>query len=151
MYADRARDLYNIELSKHESPTDYFKEILVTYRLIFGQHQSSWKLFQREMAKFGGSPSLHLADKDPILHTLCAEPWDTPKALEIYKHIQAHDMQQSYVPDSYPFFSKRLLIVQNYAQDHKTESLKAIWNDRRNVSTWWTFWASYSPSKPTAN
>jgi hypothetical protein len=119
---------------------EYFKEVLLSYSLIFSQTKSSRKAFQKQSKKWNLKSR---GNMDPILERLCAHSCDSDEARELYWAIEADDPSIHFNPISdFPFLGKRLTDIQDYVSSHNPHSFMALWYDRRNVTWWWTFWVS---------
>jgi hypothetical protein len=121
-------------------------EVLISYRLIFGQTKNShrdFKTLSRKWAKSWNSTPELQKQADPMLYILCGQPCTSPEASAIYDEIEAEDPSTHYSPvTDFPFFGERLVELQNYVRGH---NFMALWYDRRDVSWWWTFWVSPAP------
>jgi hypothetical protein len=125
--------------------SDYFREVLLSYRLLFGQNKRSRRAFssriagwQKEWISTPNDPKLPV---DPILLILGSQGCEAREAQQIYDEIDAEDPADRYSSTSYfQFLGKRLLELQNHVQGHSSQSLLALWYDRRSVQWWWTFW-----------
>ncbi|KAI9785982.1 MAG: hypothetical protein M1839_008248 [Geoglossum umbratile] len=126
---------------------DFFQEILLSYRLIFGQDDRSWRLFSRMVQTQGnyrGHTSLELSwDCDPMLLILCGRSSTTEGARQIYDEIDANPPKSHYDPNiEFPFFGKRLLELQRFINLHQPQNIRSLLHDRRDVSVWYTVWSS---------
>jgi hypothetical protein len=126
---------------------DFFQEILLSYRLIFGQDDRSWRLFSRMVQTQGnyrGHTPLELSwDCDPMLLILCGRSSTTEEARQIYDEIDANPPKSHYDPNmEFPFFGKRLLELQRFINQHQPQNIRSLLNDRRDVSVWYTVWSS---------
>src|ERR1700730_9593409 len=61
------------------SVDSFFRELLVTYRVLFGQDEASWKACQRHCSRQTSDQWL-----DPLLSILCEKSWVTPRARDLY-------------------------------------------------------------------
>ena len=122
---------------------DYFKEVLLTYRIIFSQTKNSPSDC---MGAYQGtwSQSLdYLQFADPLLQQLCSQSWDTSDLYCFYMEISSDDPSAQYSPSSdFPFFGRRLLDLQAYVKTYRPSSFWALWYDQRNEGWWWAFWVS---------
>jgi hypothetical protein len=134
-----------------------FKEILLTYRLIFGQDDRSHRAFSRnvqvweEQQHCGSSGTSTPWEAtwacDPMLRTLCCKSaTGDAEARKIHDEI---DDSGSSEPTNltcynanleFPFFGKRLLELQQFTSQHQPQNVRALLNDRRDVATWYTLW-----------
>lgn len=125
---------------------EYFREVLLSYRLIFGQDKASWKAFKKKLLTFEerwDCSDKQSDDADEMLRTLCCWSYDSPNANRIYEVIDAADgISPYYYPDSdFPFLGRRILDLQAFVSGRNPHNWRALWNDKRNVGLWWTFWA----------
>lgn len=123
----------------------FFKEILLTYRLIFGQDDRSYKAFSRMVPVWEeqcGRASWETTWAcDPMLLTLCGKSATSDEARKIYDEIDEHEPAYCYnAYHEFPFFAKRLLELQEFIKHHKPQNLRALLNDRRDVAAWYTLW-----------
>jgi len=120
-----------------EDAKDFYKEVLLTYRLLFGQDTSSYKHFNA----FVGKEPISTKYQDLLLSKLCGESWESENARQVYDLIDAEDPSQHYDPSiDFPFFGKRLLDIQRYVRGYDPSNFWAFWYDKRNPSQWWAFW-----------
>lgn len=148
LYADHAhayRLPHGLDPASPVGAADYFREVLLSYRLLFGQDKKSWKAFLAASAAWPAhwprsSPNA-LDDADPLLQTLCGTSATSPAARALYAEIDAEDASPYYYPDSFPFLGRRILDLQTFVKGRHPTNWRALWSDRRNVAYWWTFWA----------
>ncbi|MCJ1393043.1 hypothetical protein MMC18_005915 [Xylographa bjoerkii] len=131
--------------SDNDHTSEFFREVLLSYRLIFGQQPRAWRAFNKSLKHW--DKSWHCSpgnapDADPMLTLLCGQSWEDDAPRKVYNEIDAEDPYEHYIPHvSFPFLGQRILEVQNFVQTRNAHRLSALWYDRRNVSFWWTFWA----------
>jgi hypothetical protein len=134
------------------SADDFFREVLLSYRLIFGQDKRSWEAYRRsEAAKEQKrsrsskeqNPQRQQRPPDPLLPILCSKNWrSSSDALIVYREIDAdEDVSNHYSVTDFPFFGQRLLHLQRFSKDQNPHDWIVLWHDRRNVFNWWTIWA----------
>ena len=112
--------------------------MLLTYRLIFGQDNSSSKDFNSLAQRWDQSQD-QLAD--PMLEVLCGRRWDANGALQVFEEIEAENPLSFYSPSlDFPFLGQRLLEIQRFVQGRRPNSMAALWHDRRKLIQWWTLW-----------
>jgi hypothetical protein len=121
-----------------EDASDFYSEVLLSYRLIFGQDLSSAADFLLLVRDTPLSLDFH----DPLLPALCGAKWPTnDKAREAYELIAAEDPSPQYRASiHFPFLGKRLLDIQSHVKGFHPNDFRSLWNDRRNRERWWTFW-----------
>ncbi|RDW75663.1 hypothetical protein BP5796_06484 [Coleophoma crateriformis] len=129
--SDSDRDTVNIR------SRDFFREIIFSYRLIFGQNADSWKLFQKEHAtrKNKGSCSYD----DPLLPKLCGGEWSRE---DIYEVLDAPPARSIYSASAdFPYFGKRLIAIQDCVLIQNPSDWETLWYDRRDLSRFSAIWA----------
>jgi len=127
---------------------DFFREILLSYRVIFGQDERSWKAFSRiipaweDRVDLSSNPSWESSwDCDPLLHVLCGRSVETPEARQVYEEVDANEPTSNYIPHAdFKFFGKRLLDLQDFIDQHQPRNVRGLLNDRRDVAAWYTLW-----------
>ncbi|KAH8784320.1 hypothetical protein BGZ57DRAFT_925319 [Hyaloscypha finlandica] len=122
-----------------EDASEFYSEVLLSYRLLFGQDLSSavdFLLLTRDTP-------LPLDFHDPLLPALCGAKWPTnDKARGVYKLLAAEDPSPQYRASiHFPFLGKRLLDIQAHVKGFHPNDFRSLWKDRRNREKWWTFWA----------
>ncbi len=125
---------------------EYFREVLLSYRLIFGQDPKSWNSFRKMIPTLEDGwdcSDKQSDDRDPMLRILCCSSYKSPSARRIYQEIAvSDDVSPYYYPDSdFPFLGRRILNLQAFVSGRNPHNWRALWHDRRNVAFWWTFWA----------
>ena len=124
----------------------FFEEILLTYRLIFGQDDRSYKAFSRMVPVWEeqrGRTSWEMGWAcDPMLLTLCGKSaTSSDEARKLYDEIDAGEPANCYDPNTqFPFFGKRLLELQQFIKQHQPQNVRALFNDRRDVAAWYLLW-----------
>ena len=112
----------------------YLLEVLLSYRLLFGQEKRSRKLY-REKEKL---QIRMLGSHDTLLDHLCARktlPDDSP----LRSRLPERGVYSSTI--DFPHLGKRLIDLQSYSMDQKPRSLIEVWNDHRDPQQSFTFWA----------
>ncbi|KAI1408048.1 hypothetical protein F5Y13DRAFT_115086 [Hypoxylon sp. FL1857] len=123
------------------------REILMSYRLLFGQRRGS-----RQLAKVALKT---LKDKegdkyDDLLDLLCTHRCDSkirslPVSLwPVTCRTFEGDLQEenSYSSqDDFPLFGQRLVKLQEFTLRQQPSKLGDLWRDKRNPLQWYTFWA----------
>ena len=124
---------------------EFFEEILLTYRLIFGQDDRSYKAFSRMVPVWEeqrGRTSWETTWAcDPMLLILCGKSATSEEARKIYDEIDANEPHNCYNPNTeFPFFGKRLLELQQFIRQHQPQNIRALLTDRRDVAAWYALW-----------
>lgn len=145
LFDDQEHDRRTTPATKAFPTSDFFREMLLTYRLLFGQDSKSFRLFAKEMASRPNSRArcvLELPDADPLLLSLCARSCYADGVADLFDEIRADNVQACYAPASYPFFAGKLLRMQGYVKEQHPHDRNTLWHDHRNKSDWWQFWVS---------
>jgi hypothetical protein len=134
---------------------DYFREALLTLRLLFGEERRSRRSFRSWLSQWqsgwDSNPDDPKPPVDPLLITLGSQSWESDEARQIYDEIGASAPASPYSPTTdFVFFGKRLLEIQNYVRERRSNSIWALWFDTRNLQWWWTFWVHDDFFRPTA-
>ncbi|KAH8822069.1 hypothetical protein F5884DRAFT_868396 [Xylogone sp. PMI_703] len=103
------------DAEQHAYSFDFLVEVLSSYRLIFGQHASSY-------AKFS-SPSLQVVD--PLLKKLCGTSCKKHNFYSAYE-IEKYKTMYSAAAD-FPLLGQRLLNLQRYMNEQNPSDLRTLW------------------------
>lgn len=106
-------------------------EILLSYRLLFGQCKDSRRLFRSMGAFKGEPPEAH----DPLLEQLCNSKSVTflpssCKEREFYR-----------LRRDFPVLRGRIASLQQQLHNLKPRGWRELWKDKRDSAQWYTFWA----------
>lgn len=118
------------------------REILLSYRVIFGQNWKASKGFRAAYSKHlkaanVGSGSTELPP-DPLLRQLCESHWKNVKA---YKEVElTREKTQYSASKDFPFLRERFVTLQQFVVDQDPNDLKTLLHDRRDILRYWTFW-----------
>jgi hypothetical protein len=110
--------------------THLLGEIVLSFRLLFGQDQGSRKLFKRQLMKAEASPY----GMDDILQQLCTKAEGSPRVI-------SRDKVYYRLARDFPVLRQRIAILQHQLTHVKPRGWRAIWRDRRDSAQWYTFWA----------
>jgi hypothetical protein len=126
---------------------DFFREVLLSYRLIFGQDKRSRNAYRKHAAKRDrgndkGKYERRQHPEDPLLALLCGQSWRSSKSRAIYQAVDLdEEVSKIYTVTDFPFLGKRLLQLQRFSKCQYPHGWIMLWHDRRNLSEWWTIWA----------
>lgn len=136
-----------------QDKSSLYREVLLTYRLLFGQSSHSRALALKLFKQLHVSPG----DIDPFHFTICTVsttrrrffrqtanpelPADLFPAtiLDLDNCLIESDTYSS--RDDFPLFGSRLLAVQKYNLRQQPSCVRGRCRDRRNPLQWYTFWA----------
>jgi len=124
------------------APDNLFREILLSYRMIFGQDDRSWKAFKNMIPLLeeqrGRSSWETTWDCDPLLSVLCGSSCKDKEIRQLYDDIDANEPASFYDPNKeFPFFGRRLLKLQQLIKHHQPHDVRSLLNDRRDVAAWY--------------
>lgn len=115
--------------AREQDVTELLREILLSYRLIFGQNRRSRSLFRTLVPFEGVAPEGH----DQLLSQLCGRKrLDCPVPIERQEYILSQD---------FPHLRGSLVRLSGYASSKKPRSIPQLWNDRRDSTAWLAFWS----------
>lgn len=130
---------------------DFFREVLMTFRLIFGQDKTSWKLaksfqspgrIRRVWENLTGRSRASLSWEDvsdPRLQALCT--CDVGEE-QLYDDLELPDARSVYSAQlDFPYFGQRLIAIQEYIKLVQPYDLQTLWYDRRDANRFYTIWA----------
>lgn len=134
------------------------QEVILSYRLLFGQDGKSRKVAREEIYQLKHSCAkqnvdamlLDLCERkyeygslwwktyDEVLQGYASEIWPiTCRTLE--GHLQQSDVYSA--RDDFPRLGRRLIKLQQFNSRQRPNKLTDLWRDRRNPLQWYTFWA----------
>jgi len=107
-------------------------EVLLSYRLLFGQHAGSRQLFReekQEKAKCNGV-------LDPLLISLCgdAKVADFGGTKDLLRERGVYN-----APTNFPHLGPRLMEFQDYSNSQRPRDMWEVWNDPRDPERLLTF------------
>jgi hypothetical protein len=111
----------------------FLKEVLLSYRLLFGQSSKSRRLFQ----KIYNPIELPFEQPDTLLNILCTA-----------KNLGLEEVDTSFPEDHpvyfaarhFPVLYERIVLLANELDGRKPKSIRDLIRDRRDKLQWWTFW-----------
>jgi hypothetical protein len=113
-----------------------FKEILLSYKLLFADDRQARFVFRKtergraELAR--GTPI------EPCLDNLCGMNVPRKSSLRIFRSPLTVSYSKT---TDFPLLADRLSELQSYISAQQPNRLTALWHDRRNLLSWYTFWA----------
>lgn len=134
------------------------QEVILSYRLLFGQDGKSRKIAREEVFRLKNSSAKY--NVDTMLLDLCERKYEHgclwwksyDKVLQSYPpeiwpitcrtmqgHLQPSDVYNA--RDDFPRLGSRLIKLQQFNSRQRPSKLTDLWRDRRNPLQWYTFWA----------
>ena len=113
-----------------EETAQLLRELLLSYRILFGQSRQSRRLF-RKLRPF---KDLQRGCTDPVLLELCGNRKcrDDLQILERDAYSLAQD---------FPMLEGKLSALADYLSEKRPKTWKQLWQDKRDGGQWFTFWA----------
>lgn len=111
-------------------------EILLSYRLLFGQTRKSRSLFRSSLNPFNKKAASDVNIRDPLLPALCGtkDPFDSILSGLVEKNSY-------HLPRDFPVLRYRISILQRYLSTTTPRTWLQLWRDKRDSASWLTFWA----------
>jgi hypothetical protein len=103
-----------------------FREILLSYRLIFSSDESSWRRFNKYYSHLEPRNHSMLSTDDPLLKVLCGQTWRSSHPKEIYQEIEAGEPCSFYATSDFPVFGHRLYQIHDF-MSQGPRSITALW------------------------
>lgn len=113
--------------AKREDIPGFLREILLSYRLLFGQSKQSRKLFRRFQDQ---NPSL---TADSLLFMLCGKG-------SIVNQYVPQDRATYLVQRDFPILGYRIELLSEDLKGMKPRGWRDLLKDRRDTLQYWTFW-----------
>lgn len=110
--------------------TQMLHETILSYRLLFGQNKVARQLF-RKLKPFESIPE---EGRDDFLTGLCGRK-HYPKLLLV------HERENYDLTRDFPVLRSKLAILLRHISNKKPRGWKELWYDKRDSSSWLTFWA----------
>lgn len=110
--------------------TDLLDEVIMSYRLLFGQNKKSRQLF-RDLSPFAGKP---VQAHDKVLLDLCGHKQCSPA------HLPRAERKHWDLAHDFPVLRSRLSTLAYEMSIRKPRSWGALWKDKRDSAQWATFW-----------
>lgn len=116
--------------ASEEDVTELLEEIILSYRLLFGQNWQSRRLFRRQRP-FARIP---YEGHDQFLSLICgSKRFDCP--------ITLTERDEYDLAADFPHLRSRLVRLNHYASSKKPRSIRQLWRDKRDNPAWLTFWS----------
>jgi len=121
----------SVPWADQEDVAKLLQQVLLSYRLLFGQDKRSREVFQ------GLRPFARIAAEghDPFLAQLCNRKRPPDCGIELGERDE-YDLI-----DDFPHFRSKLVRLSSYASSKKPQSILQLWADRRNSPAWLAFWS----------
>jgi hypothetical protein len=118
-----------------EDVTGLLREILLSYRLIFGQNKRSRAIF-RALQPFAPLAS---QSHDQLLAQLCGRK--RLSGLTTCPGAELVEREEYDLAGDFPHLRSRLARLSGYAASKKPRSIRQLWGDRRDSTAWLALWS----------
>ncbi|KAF4459096.1 dipeptidyl peptidase III [Fusarium albosuccineum] len=120
----------SVPWASEKDVTELLQEILLSYRLLFGQSRQSRSLFRR-LQPFARIPQ---EGHDQFLSLICSrKQFDCPVTL-----IERDEYD---VGGDFPHLRSRIVRLNSYASSKKPRSIRQLWQDKRDSTAWLALWS----------
>jgi hypothetical protein len=123
---------YGVKWASPKDVSELLEEILLSYRLLFGQSKRSRRLFHKNLRPFAGIPP---EGQDELLFDLCGLK-KLPKRSSVRGENSEYDLSEDF-----PHLRSRLVKLVGFMAEKKPRNLRDMWLDKRDSASWMTFWA----------
>ncbi|KAM0549500.1 hypothetical protein ACHAPJ_009316 [Fusarium lateritium] len=110
------------------------EEILLSYRLLFGQCEKSRKLFRGVF----DPANLPFPQPDTLLHVLCGQRQLSLDAS--HANLLPRDRRVYYAARDFPVLYQRVELLAKELSGARPRSMSGLLRDRRDTLQFWTFW-----------
>jgi len=118
-----------VSWANDEDVTEFLQEILLSYRLIFGQNKKSRAVFRRLQPSAG-----ILEEQDKVLAQLCGRKrLDCP--------ITLIEREEYELAADFPHLRSKIVRLYGYSLSRKPRSLRQMWRDTRDSTAWVALWS----------
>ena len=122
----------SVPWADQEDTTKLLQQVLLSYRLLFGQSKKSREVF-RSLRPFARIPA---DGHDQFLSQLCGRKRPPDEcAMELIERDE-YDLI-----DDFPHLRSKLVRLSSYASSKRPQSILQLWADRRNSPAWLAFWS----------
>jgi hypothetical protein len=118
----------------------FLAEVLLSYRLLFGQTKGSRALF-RSIDPFLRSKGQKRSLKDPLLSRMCGERSLDALLVGLRQNLELVEKDTYYLPRDFPILRYRFVVLQRQLSTSAPRTWVQLWRDKRNSAQWMTFWA----------
>jgi hypothetical protein len=118
--------------ASNEEITQFLREVLLSYRLLFAQCKESRRMFRNCPSLEKAGVAKHL--RDPYLLQLCGR-----KSYDVSPWIQEkHDYC---VEEDFPILCEQILALRKLLEKHRARGWMQLWRNRQYTEQWYAFWA----------
>ncbi|UNI18782.1 hypothetical protein JDV02_005032 [Purpureocillium takamizusanense] len=120
----------HVPWANEEDITELLQEILLSYRLLFGQSRRSRSLFRR-LRPFARVPQ---EEHDRVLSLICGKK-------RFRSSITMTEREEYVLASDFPHLRSRMVRLNTYATSKKPHSIRQLWRDKRDSTAWLAFWS----------
>lgn len=119
------------ELNGQTDVRQYYFEVLLSYRLIFGENKDASRLLNKLLSNEQDTWGTHT---DPLLGILCGKNGGEATAKDIYDTLEADCGASTYSTSDFCFLGSRLLKLQNYMRkETKQEDISNLRGEKNSI------------------
>ncbi len=122
----------SVPWADQEDVTKLLQQVLLSYRLLFGQTKKSREVF-RSLRPFARIPP---DGHDEFLTQLCGRKRPPDGCAAEILERDEYDLV-----DDFPYLRSKLVRLSSYASGKRPQSIMQLWADRRNSPAWLAFWS----------
>ena len=112
----------------------FFRDIVASYRLLFGQDKASMRVFKEDLARKSEQEKKTLR-ADPLFLDLCGKDWSKQA---VYDELYIPNVRTVYTASiGFPFFKQQLINFQEYAVTQQPIGWEGLWRDGRDPVRFW--------------
>ena len=114
--------------------TDFLQEVLLSYRLLFGQSKAGRHFYRRSWSSTPTEDNTPSERQDPLLPILCGR-----KSISFFLSGKERTIYR--LARDFPMLRCRIASMSKQVASTKPRGWKELWRDKRDSAQWVTFWA----------
>ena len=111
---------------------DMLMEVLLSYRLLFGQSKQGRRAFSKIRLSERGP----CKQQDPTLLELCTRK-------ECMPALKERERETYLLQRDFPILRGKLAVIHDFSSERRPKTWKQLWRDKRDSGQWYTFWAVF--------
>lgn len=128
---------------------EFLRDMILSYRLIFGMDPKSRALFRTEAKKWqhdsllgGPFSGQKMYDMDPLLRLLCTDSGQSTELKQLLNLLDGEETSSRYSFEDFPFLGSRLQQLQTFIEGHKPTTWRLLWHNRTDTKNWYVVWTA---------
>ena len=130
---------------------DFLRDMLLSYRLIFGMNAKSRKAFRAGVQNWhhdglhdGPISGQRVFEMDPLLRLLCTDSGQSAELCQLLNLLDGEETSSRYACEDFPFLGNRLLQLQRFIEGHRATTWRLLWDNRTDARNWWVVWTAFA-------